>query len=55
MIIVEAIMNLAGVTVCERYSELDDFNLRKFQEKICSNVEGTNGKVEGKTSVVSVQ
>ena len=37
VIIVEAIMNLAGVTVCERYSELGEFNLRKFQEKICDN------------------
>ena len=46
VIIVEAIMNLAGVTVCERYSELDEFNLRKFQEKNCGNVEGIDGKVE---------
>ena len=34
----EAIMNVAGVTVCDRYTELDEFNLRKFQEKACSEV-----------------
>ena len=45
VIMVEAIMNLAGVTVCERYIELDEFNLRKFQERLCGNDESSSSLV----------